>query len=444
MIAFNQYSFTCIVLIVAFAGCNNIEDADLSKRTTFIKTFATTKSVTASAAEPLADGYVIVGTTEDNDEPVAVVIRTDKNGIRIGDNQYIPGGTGKAIKPLPGGGYIVVGDSIKRLSNPGNVNNFVVSSARILILNDALGVVGNPVYITDDRILADADARIDYHGISVTINQAGQVIVLGSYKEADDLPEKPFIKAFTYTNGSLTELWGKKYDLIDRNYRIAKSVLYNETTNDIIWATAVANEQQDLNFSYVGFPVVEENSTYKNFDKAGETTEQLFQANDIQPLISPTFGIIGYGAVGTYGAVNLTNRNIFFCRIYPNGQIIKDSERYFDAIASANNTALEQRAFSSIEDTGESLCATSNGYVIAANYVSTPFKGKGGRDIFLIKLNHNGDPVWNKSLGGTGDEVISTIREDNEGNLIICGTNTLGGFSSIFLIKTDKNGELKK
>ena len=97
----------------------------------------------------------------------------------------------------------------------------------------------------------------------------------------------------------------------------------------------------------------------------------------------------------------------------------------------------------SIIDEGEAIAATKDGFVLAGSFTTIPAKGKGGKDIFLVKVDDLGNMLWAKTFGGSGDETVSVVRETDDGGLIICGTNTLGGYSSIFLIRTDKNGELK-
>jgi len=65
------------------------------------------------------------------------------------------------------------------------------------------------------------------------------------------------------------------------------------------------------------------------------------------------------------------------------------------------------------------------------------------KTFFLVKVNAFGDVVWMKTMGGTGDEVPISIRETGSGDLLVCGTNTIGDYASVFLMKMDKNGELK-
>jgi hypothetical protein len=75
--------------------------------------------------------------------------------------------------------------------------------------------------------------------------------------------------------------------------------------------------------------------------------------------------------------------------------------------------------------------------------LTTPNRGNGGKDILLIKVTSQGEILWNKIIGGAGDETVSTIRETDDGGLLICGSNNVSGLSSIFMIKTDAKGELK-
>ena len=80
---------------------------------------------------------------------------------------------------------------------------------------------------------------------------------------------------------------------------------------------------------------------------------------------------------------------------------------------------------------------------MAGTLTTIPEKGNGGKDILLVKVNAAGDLVWIKTIGGTGDEVPTAITEASNGDLIVCGTNTLSGYASVFLMRADKNGDLK-
>jgi len=72
---------------------------------------------------------------------------------------------------------------------------------------------------------------------------------------------------------------------------------------------------------------------------------------------------------------------------------------------------------------------------------STESYGSGGKDVYLIKFNSDGDTIWTKTFGGAGDDWASSIKETADGGLVISGcTNSYGNNYDIYLIKTDANG----
>jgi hypothetical protein len=440
-------SFLLIALLLW--TCQNIEDASPSKRNSFIKLYEGPYDITANDLEIVSDGYVVVGNMsvppEGNavDSIVTVVFKIDFNGNRIGDFHYYIGGSGKSIKQLPGVGYIIVGDRIKRDLNPEFVANGTIASARLLIIDEAFGET--PLFTGYRSDNSGNAIKADYYGGSVTVDEAtGDIIALGTYVEGTgtqiNIPERPFIRNYTYSAGNLTENWTQDYDLIERNYKNGKSLHFRN--NNIIWASAIARQTPDATFSYVSIPVVAPNSTFLNNSTIGEDQDQLFSPSDIQPSKSPGFG---FGVVGTYSSTtDGSGSNMFFLHANEQGTIEPETVLFFDAILSKDNEAVTNNTSSEIIDEGLSITSTQDGgYVVAGSMETLPIKGNGGKDIFLVKVDIFGNILWNKTIGGSGDEVVSSIEEAPDGGLLICGTNTLGNASTVFLIKTDKNGELK-
>jgi len=78
------------------------------------------------------------------------------------------------------------------------------------------------------------------------------------------------------------------------------------------------------------------------------------------------------------------------------------------------------------------------GYILAGE---TESFGKGGSDAWLIKIDFDGNEVWNKTFGGdSSDKGISALQID-DGFLLAGSTYSFGeGQVDIFLIKTDLNG----
>jgi hypothetical protein len=95
------------------------------------------------------------------------------------------------------------------------------------------------------------------------------------------------------------------------------------------------------------------------------------------------------------------------------------------------------------EDYGFSFQQTSDGgYILAGETVSF---GAGLSDIFLIKTDANGNVQWAKTYGGTSDDLPRFVRQTSDGGYIVVGeTYSFGaGYSDIFLIKTDANGNVQ-
>ncbi len=443
-----RYFILLILALTVLWGCNNLEDANLANRKTFVHFFDEAYNMSASAIEVIPGGYMILGnrTVElaDTSYTQTVLLEVDKNGKRIGDFHFYDGGTGKAFKYIDNGaftGYVIVGDSIYTDPTAEQAANVTIASMRILVINTDFIVLGKE-YIADKRPISPSNpVKTDFFGGSVNLTSNG-VVFLGSYKEGvinqQAAPEKQLLFA---VDNNLDSAWFKTYDLLGNTYANTKSVHANN--GHILWATSVLDVQGDFTSSYVTIPYVVEGSEFENNNSIGLTTTQSFIARDMQPSNSPA---LGYGVIGTYSkATDGSEGNMFFFRVLPNGNIIPGSDRYFDGIESFKSDSLDiNKNFSTIVDEGEAICSTSDGgFVLAGSFTTNPEKGNGGKDILLIKVNFLGNIVWSKTFGAGGDETISAIREASDGSLLICGTSDLGDYSSIFLMKTDSNGEIK-
>jgi len=85
------------------------------------------------------------------------------------------------------------------------------------------------------------------------------------------------------------------------------------------------------------------------------------------------------------------------------------------------------------------------------NWESTLLTNQGGNDIFVAKLDTNGNTIWIKQFGGTGDDIVSQIEVNNSGSCILrcsssgssitIGSTTLTSPAS-FYAKLDTDGNL--
>jgi hypothetical protein len=154
----------------------------------------------------------------------------------------------------------------------------------------------------------------------------------------------------------------------------------------------------------------------------------------------------GYLLIGTSssdsGGNKSSNKKGFF-----HGWVVKIDE---------NGTKLWDESFggSSLDQltTGYEL---SDGFLLGGHSLSATDENKtspnyGGFDYWLVKIDHDGNKVWENSYGGSGYDSLSQITKSSEGNFLIggrsnsglSGNKTLNGFGDydFWVVELDRNG----
>jgi hypothetical protein len=94
------------------------------------------------------------------------------------------------------------------------------------------------------------------------------------------------------------------------------------------------------------------------------------------------------------------------------------------------------------DDEAYSLVQTGDGgYALAGQ---TNSSGAGGYDAWLVKTDANGNMLWNKTYGGTGWDGATSLVQTGDGGYALAGqTNSFGaGSNDFWLVKTDANGNM--
>lgn len=85
------------------------------------------------------------------------------------------------------------------------------------------------------------------------------------------------------------------------------------------------------------------------------------------------------------------------------------------------------------------LCGTS--------YKKVPYNGSFviGSDIALMKTNSNGDVLWLKTLGGDKDDYGTLVMKTRDGNYLVAGNSMSFGkdyYNDVYLVKVNTNGDI--
>jgi hypothetical protein len=93
------------------------------------------------------------------------------------------------------------------------------------------------------------------------------------------------------------------------------------------------------------------------------------------------------------------------------------------------------------EDYADEVIITNDGNYLLVG--STDSFGNGESDVLALKVNFEGDVLWQRTYGGASDDFGSSVVEDKDGNLVITGTTFSygAGSSDALVVKTDPNGK---
>ncbi len=87
------------------------------------------------------------------------------------------------------------------------------------------------------------------------------------------------------------------------------------------------------------------------------------------------------------------------------------------------------------------LPTSDGGFIIIGQ---TESFGTGGVDAWALKLDSNGNIMWEKTYGGTANDVVKSIKETVDGGFVLAGrSESYGtGGSDAWILKLDSNGNM--
>ncbi|MCW3072917.1 MAG: hypothetical protein JWO44_2807 [Bacteroidetes bacterium] len=361
---------------------------------TFQKHYPTTYDESGKDVYPTADGgYLIAATTENtiaNDLDI-VVIKTNSVGDILSTKTY--GGNRvdypNNMIPTSDGNFFIVGYSNSFSSGDQNIYLLKVNQAGDTLFTRVYGGYGNE---EGKEIIATSDGNYAIVGASNSVSFTNNEMSLMKI----DL------------NGAV--LWTKYYGT--SQYESARSVKLCPDGGFIISGKSSANPSAIASIMLV------------KTNPSGDTTWTK---------------MISGGADSYEGKSILANTDGTYTIAIDDSSMATDSDvriMKLDAMGGITWTKMYGGPDKDICKTIRST--TDGGYIVGA--ISRSF-GWVNPDMWIIKLDANGDQSWSQHFGGTGHEHCYSARQTSDGGYIAVGhARSFSSSWEIYLVKTDAAG----
>ncbi len=124
--------------------------------------------------------------------------------------------------------------------------------------------------------------------------------------------------------------------------------------------------------------------------------------------------------------------------------LVKVTQRLnvFQGLGSYYMDAVEWRkTYGGAQDDGaKSVIQAGDGNYVLAGY--TKSYGAGGFDMYLVKVDSDGNLLWNRTYGGSQDDGANCIVQTSDGGYVLAGyTNSGVQSQNAWLVKTDSSGQ---
>ena len=134
----------------------------------------------------------------------------------------------------------------------------------------------------------------------------------------------------------------------------------------------------------------------------------------------------GYAIVGWTYSLGQGSTDCYLVKLTSQGDI--------EWTLTVGDTSSE-RAYSVIQ-------TSDGGYAIAGSVASF---GQGGSDVYVVKIDSNGNLQWTRAIGGTDNDIAKSIIQTSDGGYLVAGvTYSFGqGLADVYLVKLNGTGNVQ-
>ncbi|HIA36898.1 MAG TPA: hypothetical protein EYN89_09290, partial [Flavobacteriales bacterium] len=414
------------------------------------KTYGGTLDDFGNSIQTASDGgYIISGYTSSfgNGSTDAYIISINSTGGLLWSKVF--GGTGAdegfgALKSSDGG-YVLGGRT--RSFGEGNYDALLIKTNKIgnsslCTQNEAVTIVNNAATIISPTIGVNVFAGCDVNNT----NSAGPSVAMVTGDIAcANIKEKYFQKIYggsgfdipysvqqTEDDGYMLSGYTGSFGSGNSDFYVVKT----DTNGVVEWSRAYGESTEDR-----GRTIMQ--TTDGGYIQTGDDQSQalLIKTNGI----GDTVWVLAYGGSGSYDvgySVKQTNDGGYIVAGWTWSFGAGGYDMYVVKVDAIGNLLWSKTYGGSQHDKAYSIeQTTDNGFIITGE---TSSFGSGLTDIYVIRTDENGDTLWTRTFGGANDDYGYSVKQIADGNFLIVGyTSSFGaGGEDAYLIKIDVNGDI--
>jgi hypothetical protein len=263
---------------------------------------------------------------------------------------------------------------------------------------------------------------------SVSVDSSGNVIVTGQYASnpLNVYAANGSTVSFTLTNSGSNDVFVVKYD----------------SSGTPLWARRIGGTGSDVSESV-------------STDSSGNVIVAGYYTSTSNPLNI----YAANGSTVSFTLANSGNIDSFVVKYDSSGTPLW--ARRMGGAANDGAYSVSTDSSGNIVVAGYSQSNPLNVYAANGSTVSFTLSNSAGADVFLVKYDSSGTPLWARRIGGGITDVAESVSTDSSGNIVVAGyydsnplnifaangstvsftlTNTPGGANDAFVVKYDSSG----
>lgn len=417
--------FYILSLAIILAACFSEEKVDIGSGSTFIRYYnGGFNDEPVSITKTNDGGYIILANTTLNDGRFKIkLIKIDDKGNSQWTKTYpdfiAAGQSNPPLLSRRAYGLLALNDGTFVLAG----EDFVGSKWQVLVMK----VSADGSLIGDVKVYPSPNS---VRGLAVAENNlpdsTDRFILLGSiYTDQSVITDDPVnMVVGGIKKSDLSPTWTRAYGSGESN--LANKIFLDPNGNLFFGGTVTRDGNNKVR-------LVKTQQDFQNtdFDLAIGTPTYNQVGNDIANY-GPGFAVVGRTNETVTGETD-----IMFQRLTEEGVVINTVTF---PIKTVDGTEVPGNK------TGNAICVANDGGLFIAGTVPSNEAlnfGRGGADLYLIKIDDFGNPLWQKSIGSrNADQSIAVLQADDGGYVVLAAT-TLAGLRSIMLLKTDNKGNIQ-